>query len=89
MSIRMWCYTTDLRDRNIEVEVLAHDGTREENDEHGKSGVLKISQLNFHSPELDTPADGRVRRRWLESKGLPVGGLEVLMIIVGQHPSRS
>ena len=67
-----------LRDRQIKVEILAQYGPGEEDDEDGKSGVLKIGHLNFHWSELDSPTDRRPDRGWFEPDGLPICGLYVL-----------
>ena len=54
------------------------DRAGEQDDEHRERGVLKVRELHLHWSELHTPANGGARRRWLETKGLPVGGLNVL-----------
>ena len=54
------------------------DGSREQDDEYGERGVLKVSQLHFHRPELHPPSDGGVDGWRLEADCLPVGWLDVL-----------
>ncbi len=54
------------------------NGSGQQYDENGESGILEIGQLHFHGPELDPPSDGRVCRRRLEADRLPVGRLDIL-----------
>ena len=69
--------------RHVEVEPLRRDGAREQHDKDGVRGVLEISQVQLHRAELDAPVDVvLLRRRDFEAHGVPVGGLEVLKVIV-------
>lgn len=71
-----------LGDGNIKVGVEAEDGTGNENDKDGKGRVLKVSHLNLHAAELDSPANRASLRWWrLEAHGLPVGRLQVLKVV--------
>jgi hypothetical protein len=74
-------------DGDVEVYVHAHDRSREEHNEHRKGCVFKVSHLNLHTAELDTPADGRLWGRRLESQSLPVRRLDVLPASASVHVS--
>eukprot|EP00966_Prymnesium_polylepis_P300745 6950315-Prymnesium_polylepis.2 len=53
-----------LGDGHVEVEAKVEDHTRDENDEDGEGGVLKVGHLDLHRAELDAPANvGRARLR--------------------------
>jgi len=69
---------TCLRYRNIEIEIEAQNGSRDQDDKHRKRSIFKIRQLNLHAPKLYPPTNRRVRRRRFESQGLPIRRLEIL-----------
>ena len=68
-------------DGDVEVQIEAEDCPRDEYDEDGESGVLKVGDLNFHRAELHTPADVCVVWRRLEAHVLPVCGLDVFEVV--------
>lgn len=59
------------RDDEIYVKVVDHISDKSEGND--QAGVLKISQLDVHGPELNSPTDvGVLGWWWLESKRVPV-----------------
>lgn len=68
----------DLRDRDDEVDVEVVDDVDDETEGHDKARVLEVRQLNVHGPELYSPPDIRIMRWWwLETKGVPIGRLQI------------
>lgn len=69
------------RDWDVEVEVEGEDCPGDEDNKDGEGGILKVSDLNLHWSELDTPADLRANWRGFEAHMLPVGGLKVFKMV--------
>ena len=78
---------THLGNRNVKVQVESKDGSRQEYNENGKRGVLKVGQLYFHAAELDSPTNLGFGWRRFETKCLPIRRLEILTnhIDIGYH----
>ena len=69
------------RDRDVEVKIEGKDGTRDQHDEDGESGVLEVRDLDFHGSELNAPANIASSWRRLEADVLPVCRLQVLEMV--------
>jgi hypothetical protein len=66
---------------DVEVEVEGKYGARDEDNENAERCVLKVSDLNLHRPELDTPTHVGVGGRWLKAHVLPIGRLQILKMV--------
>ena len=66
-------------DWNDKVDIKVVDHICNETHEDDEASVLEVSDLNIHSSEFNSPPYVRfLVWWWLESQGVPVGGLEVL-----------
>lgn len=72
-------YYRYLADRNYEVKLIRQDDSGQQHDKTNNGSILKVRELHFTRPKLNTPADSRVRWRWLEPHRLPIGRLNVLV----------
>jgi hypothetical protein len=60
-------------DRDDEIYVEVVNNIRDQTKGNDQAGVLKVSQLDVHGPELNSPTDvGVLGWWWLESKRVPV-----------------
>lgn len=71
----------DLRNRDIEIQIVAKNRAGNKHDKHRERRVLKICDLNLHRSELDAPSDIDTCGWGLEAHVLPVCGLEVLEVV--------
>lgn len=75
-------HKSNLRDRNVEVDIEVQDGPREKNDKYSECGVLIVSCLDLEATELHTPPYWRIGWGRFKPQGLPIGGLEVLNCVL-------
>lgn len=71
----------DFGDGDVKVQVEAENGTSDQHDENGESGVFKIRHLDLHRSKFDSPSGIFVVGRWFESHMLPVRGLKILEMV--------
>ena len=71
----------NFRQRHVEVDTKTEDRPTEKNNKDCESGIFKVGKLHFHASEFDTPAYGSSWRWRLEPHSLPIGRLDVLILL--------